>query len=86
METEELKYKNIMFDFNKLRGRIKEVYGTQTLFATAMLMNEATLSNKLNNNVEFYSKEIIRAFLLLCINFEEIKEYFFNFKVRKNEQ
>ncbi len=77
---------NIEFDFSKLRGRIKEIYGTQTAFSTAMLMNEATLSNKLNNNVEFSSKEIIKACLLLCIEFEEIKSYFFNFKVRENEQ
>ncbi len=81
-----MEYEVIEFDFNKLRGRIKEIYGTQTAFATAMLINEATLSNKLNNNVEFSSKEIIRACLLLCINFEDIKSYFFNLKVRENEQ
>ena len=77
-----MEYDEIEFDFNKLRGRIKEIYGTQTAFATAMLMNEATLSNKLNNNVEFSSKEIIRACLLLYIEFEHVKSYFFNFKVR----
>lgn len=82
MEESELKNINIVFDFNKLRGRIKEIYRTQTSFAVAMLMNEATLSNKLNNNVEFTSKEIIRACLLLCIEPQNIREYFFNYKVR----
>lgn len=78
---------NIIFDFNKLRGRIKEVYGTQSAFAIAMVMNDATLSNKLNGNVEFSSKEIYRACLLLCIDIEkELKIYFFTPKVRKNEQ
>lgn len=81
-----VKDKEIIFDFSKLRGRIKEVYGTQTAFAIAMLMNEATLSNKLNNNVEFSPKEIVRACLLLSIKFEEIDIYFFTFKVQKNEQ
>ena len=81
-----VKDKEIIFDFSKLRGRIKEVYGTQTAFAIAMLMNEATLSNKLNNNVEFSPKEIVRACLLLSIKLEEIDIYFFTFKVQKNEQ
>jgi len=77
---------DIVFDFSKLRGRIKEIYGTQTAFAAAMLMNEATLSNKLNNNVEFSPKEIYRACLLLCIDLEkELKLYFFTQKVQKTE-
>lgn len=76
----------IIFDFNKLRGRIKEIYGTQSAFAIAMLMNDATLSNKLNGNVEFSSKEIVRACLLLCIDMEkELKPYFFAQIVRKYE-
>lgn len=76
---------DIVFDFSKLRGRIKEVYSTQSAFATAMLMNEATLSNKLNNNVEFSPKEIIRACLLLSIDLKEIDTYFFTLKVQKTE-
>lgn len=77
---------DIIFDFSKLKGRIKEIYGTQSAFATAMLMSEATLSNKINNNVEFSPKEIVRALLLLSIDFHEVKEYFFTIKVQKNEQ
>lgn len=77
---------HIIFDFSKLRGKIKEVYGTQNAFATEMVMNEATLSNKLNNNVEFSSKEIVRACYLLKISFEEIKPYFFTLKIKKTEQ
>lgn len=80
-----LEDKEIIFDFSKLRGRIKEIYGTQTAFATAMLMNEATLSNKLNNNVEFSLKEMYRACILLNIDLKEIKLYFFTLKVQKTE-
>lgn len=80
-----LEEKEIIFDFNKLRGRIKEIYGTQTAFAIAMLMNEATLSNKLNNNVEFSLKEMYRACILLNIDLKEIKLYFFTLKVQKTE-
>lgn len=85
-EGEKMQDEEIVFDFSKLRGRIKEIYGTQTAFSTAMLMNEATLSNKLNNNVEFSIKEIYRACLLLCIDLEkDLKAYFFTSKVQKTE-
>lgn len=77
--------KDIIFDFNKLKGRIKEIYGTQASFAIAMLMNESTLSNKLNNNVEFSPKEIVRACLLLNIDLDEVKPYFFTLAVQKTE-
>ncbi len=84
METK-IKDEDISFDFNKLKGRIKEIYGTQSAFAIAMLMDEATLSKKLNNKVEFSPKEIVRACLLLCINLKEIDNYFFILKVQKTE-
>ena len=37
------------FDFSKLRGKIKEVFGTQEKFAKAMGMSSVSLSAKLNN-------------------------------------
>lgn len=83
---ENMRDEDIVFDFNKVRGKIKEVFGTQTLFANAMGINDATLSNKLNNNVEFSSKEIVKACNLLNIKDEEIKEYFFTLCVQKAEQ
>lgn len=86
IDFSKIKDEDIEFDFSKLRGRIKEIYGTQTAFALAMLMNEATLSNKLNNNVEFSPKEIIRACLLLSIKLEEVNIYFFTLKVQETEQ
>lgn len=86
MDFAKVKDEDIVFDFSKLRGRIKEIYGTQTAFAVAMLMNEATLSNKLNNNVEFSPKEIIRACLLLSIELKDVNIYFFTLKVQKYER
>ena len=86
-EAKKMQEEEIILDFSKLRGRIKEIYGTQTAFATAMLMNEATLSNKLNNNVEFSPKEIYRACLLLCIDLKkELTLYFFTPKVQNTEK
>lgn len=74
------------FNFDKLRGKIKEKYKTQTAFSNDMGFNEATLSNKLNNNVEFTSKEILKASKLLEIEKSLIPEYFFNTKVQIIEQ
>ena len=37
-----------VFDYSKLRGKIKEVFGTQAKFAKAMGMSTVTLSAKLN--------------------------------------
>lgn len=76
---------DIVFDFNKLKGKIKEVFGTQSILAEKMRTNDATLSNKLNNKVEFASKEIFIICKLLGIKEEEINEYFFTLKVQKTE-
>lgn len=80
----ELEIKEINYD--KLKGKIKEVLGTQGRLAEKMSIDETTISNKLNNNTYFTQKDIIRICLILKIPFEEIPEYFFNPKVRKNEQ
>lgn len=80
-----MKDEDIVFDFNKVRGKIREIFGTQSAFASKMQMNEATLSNKLNNNVEFSPKEIVRACKLLDIDNDKLQEYFFTLEVQKTE-
>jgi transcriptional regulator with XRE-family HTH domain len=74
--------KKVLFEYSKLRGKIKEVFGTQSAFAEAMGMSSTSLSAKLNNNVEFSQKEIDRAVNLLKIEKEEIPAYFFTLKVQ----
>lgn len=78
--------KRIIFDYNKLKGRIKEKCGTQTALAENISINLATLSNKLNNNVYFDNGEVIDICEKLNIPLNKIPEYFFNFKVREDEQ
>lgn len=73
-------------NYDKLKGKIKEVLGTQSKLAEALEVDETTISNKLNNNTYFTQKEIIKICLILGISFEEIPEYFFKQKVRENEQ
>lgn len=65
------------FNYAKLLGKIKEVYGTQGLFAEDMKMSERTLSSKLNNRHAWKQSEIIKACELLGISNEKIHLYFF---------
>lgn len=70
------------FNYAKLRGKIREVFNTQSAFAQAMGMSTTSLSEKLNNKVEFTQKEIEKAVELLDIQKEEIPVYFFTVQVQ----
>lgn len=69
------------FDYSKLRGRIKEKYNTQDLFAEKLGIARTSLSLRLNGKVEFSQEEIIKSCNLLDIIPEEIPLYFFTTKV-----
>lgn len=73
------------FDYSKLRGRIREIFKTQSAFAKAMGMSTTSLSVKLNNIVEFSQKEIEKAVELLKIDKEDIPVYFFTLEVQEAE-
>ncbi len=70
------------FDYSKLKGKIKEVFGTQKAFAKAMNISGVSLSAKLNNTVAFTQSEINKACELLGIPIEFIPVYFFTEKVK----
>ena len=72
-----------MFDFSKLYGKIKEVYGTQEKFAAAMGMSRSALSLRLKNSVDWKPKEIVKACELLHIPVVETHLYFFVLKAVK---
>lgn len=63
-----------------LRGKIREVFKTETAFAIAMGMNPATLSSKLNNTTPWKREEIEKACELLGIPIENVHLYFFDKK------
>ena len=48
-------------------------------------MSKGTLSQKLNNVVEFRQKEMMKAVKLLGLTNGDINEYFFTEKVQKDE-
>lgn len=70
------------YNYNKLKGKIVEKFGTQINFAEQMGMSERTLSLKLNNKIFFRQNEITRAAKLLEISGDEIQLYFFTTKVK----
>ena len=71
------------FDFNKLRGRIVEKYGSQTEFAKAMNWSERTLSKKINGKISWKQTDICAAIKLLELSEDDIQEYFFIIIVQK---
>lgn len=63
--------------YAKLRGKIREIFGTNKAFADALGIDSASLSFKLNNKTPWKREEIERACILLHIPIEEVHLYFF---------
>lgn len=70
------------YDYNKLKGRIIEKFGTQGKFAKAMGVSERTLSLKINDKVPFTQPEITKAIKLLELDESDIQPYFFALKTQ----
>jgi hypothetical protein len=70
-----------LFDYSKLRGRIKEKYDTQDAFADAIGIGRVSLSKRFNNQLEFTQEEMKKAAVALGFLPEEIPLYFFTEKV-----
>lgn len=76
----------LVFDYNKLIGKIKEKFPNREDLAKQIPLSENSLSKKLNNKVPFKSPEIYRLVELLDINIKEIPIYFYDVKVEKIQQ
>ena len=70
------------FEYNKLRGRIVEKYGSQTEVAKAMEWSARNLSKKINEKIPWKQTDICTAIQLLGLSEEDIQEYFFTIKVQ----
>lgn len=75
-----------IYDYSKLKGKIREVFGTQGAFAMALGLSETSVSNKLNNIVDWKQEEMEKSVDLLGVSFSEIHVYFFTKKLRKTQQ
>lgn len=67
----------VMFDYKKLRGKIREVFGTEKQFAKALGISSTSLSLKFNGESSFKQSQISRCCELLGIPVKEIGQYFF---------
>lgn len=65
------------WNYNKLNGKIVEIYGTQKEFSKAMNISEHSISKKLNSKVNWKQQEIQNACRLLKISASDIPKYFF---------
>lgn len=72
------------YDYRKLRGRIREKFGTQAEFSRNIGLSEVSVSNKLNNVVDWRQDEMESAIVALEIPFSDIHSYFFTHLVEKN--
>lgn len=65
------------FDYSKLLGKIREKCGTQDKFAELLGIGRVSLSQRLNNRLDFDAKEMKKSCAILDIPESEIPEYFF---------
>lgn len=70
-----------VFDYSRLRGRIKEKCDTQDKFSQRMGIGKVSLSKRLNNQLDFSQDEMFKACDILDIDKDEIPVYFFTVKV-----
>lgn len=81
MENKETNKTN--FDYDKLRGRIKEYFKTESKFADELGISSVWLSNLLNNKAVWDQPLINKACMLLEILAIDIPVYFFTEKVKE---
>jgi hypothetical protein len=66
------------YNYNKLLGKIKEVFGTQDNFARALGLSRTSFSLRINGKAEFSQTEIDKAVNLLGLNDKDIPSIFFS--------
>ena len=72
---------NSNFDYSKLRGRIKEMYGSEGAFAAQVGMSTVSLSSKFNGKSRFTQDNIKACAKALNLKGDEIGIYFFTDKL-----
>lgn len=63
--------------YGRLRGKIKQVFGSMESFAEAWGKSLSIVSKKLNGKIKLTSDDMEEMCLLLGIPIEEVHEYFF---------
>ena len=71
----------IIFDYSKLKGKIIEKFGSQTAFAKALGVSDATMTSKLTGKTYFSQDEIMKSLEFLDIEPGLTTDYFFTARV-----
>lgn len=66
------------YNYDKLRGKIKEIVGSESKYAELLGLSNASISAKLNSLVPFSITEIDKSVTILNIPTNEIYKYFFS--------
>jgi hypothetical protein len=75
----------IVYDYSRLKGRIREIFNTQEAFALAVGLSERSLSLKLSSARGWKQDQIMKAIEVLGLTEEDIQPYFFTIKVQRCE-
>ncbi len=73
----------LVYDYSKLKGRIKEKFDTQEKFSAALGLSERSISLKLSSSRGWKQDEIMKAIEVLGLTENDIQSYFFTLKVHK---
>lgn len=65
------------YGYNKLKGKIVEVFGNQGNFAEKIGLSENSVSRKLNCKTGFSQADMVKWGNILGISQEEYADYFF---------
>lgn len=74
----------IEYNYNKLRGMIREVFKTQEKYADFLGISEGQLYKIFNGSSYFNQAQISKTALFLNSTAQEIFDYFFTEKVEQN--
>ena len=66
-----------MYQYNRLKGKIIEKYGTRKACAKAVGISENSLSLKLNGKTGFSQEDIVKWSSLLDITMDEYPSFYF---------
>lgn len=72
------------YDYSKLKGKIKELEMTLSVFASSIGMTEQTLHLKLKGKSRFTQDEIRKSMQVLKEPIQNVHVYFFTRKIVKN--
>lgn len=65
------------WNYQKLKGKIIEVCGTQEEFAKKIGIGRVSLSKRMTGQIDFSQQEIFKACSVLGIELNNLSEYFF---------